>query len=62
MELPSVTMGKDDKTHDHYSAANPALQTLRSHEAETPVTPFRAADEDSDERAMRDEDPLSRPH
>ena len=47
------------KLTNHYSAVNPALRTLRSHEAETPVSPFRAADEDSDERAMRDEDPLA---
>ena len=60
MELPSVTMGKDDKTHNHYSAANPALQTLRSHEAETPVTPFHT--EDSDERAQRNEAGTSSPH
>ena len=54
-------MGKGDttQTHNDYSAVNPALQTLRSHEAETPVTPFHAADEDSDERAQRDEGPLA---
>ena len=46
-------------SHNHYSAVNPALSTLRSHEAETPVTPFRAAHEDSDERAQRDEGPLA---
>ena len=51
----TTKMGKGGttQTHNHYSTVNPALPTLRSHEAETPVTPFRAADEDTDDEFKR---------
>ena len=43
---------KTTKLTIHYSTVNPALPTLTRHEAETPVTPFRAAARTSTPRTL----------